>query len=729
MREIPEYPEWDADVTHPVGVVTWNNTERDVKSARLTRALSSSLPSQVAGAADMVSATGAVTWSPDETVDEDLHLPWTNPEIPRRGDTAAIYLGLNDAGGQRRFNRQITGIIDSSSGSVVSGEVEASVVDWIDRFSVRTTMEPLWYRHPAPVMGDPPMAMGLHPCYVTDRVARAARFYATPKLHSDAVLSAPMMGSAWPERGTLTRASGNGTVYPDYLVTPWGLAVSNMDCEWTPKGTLSMAQPVYQHFLVAPPFDSGAVTIFMRFSGGATVVTRFRPSALVVENHLGGQVIGEAGFVLPTITAEEGAEVSIWFDNGHLRVQIKDVLSAAVPLPGTVSGTLQSVRLLTSGPESTGLGGLQIGTAPERRDLHNWTRTALIETVPTGELFGVSAWVDRRALDALKEQASAELAAMWIDEHGRFRYRHRDRLVNGPVVQTITLDNIDDLSWSESWQSVREQINVNFQRPRSTQSTGHRVTVWQGSGESIGINDPGIDELLNVPAEEDWIGVDENMAILNMADTGEGAASRRWFNEGRRSFIAGVIDESDNYPAVVASSTHITHSFRKVNHRAYALTAEVHSFDPAKQLTLKSADDPRLNPGRRNLSTPLVRALAKITWGDETVTANQIGREDTGTLEHDAGRWVQSIADATRLVDYIASWLADPQPILNDVPVTPDDRRQLGDIYVLDLGTRPNGTKRPSLRVLCIGIEDSMTADPVTKTQALTLQVLNTIGG
>ena len=713
----------DAVVRSPTARVTVAGVERAFDALTVTRELGSGLPGQVAGTDDMVAATASVDVAPLSVVSSGVSVPWRDPSRPRLGDPVTVDLGMDG-----EPVRTLTGRVDASSGVVSDHWRGVDVVDYTDRLRRKVDIDPVVRRHPSPVDGTP-MDMGLHPTWVTDRVARRAGFHATPPLRAEAMVSAPMVGSAWPERGRLVQATGTGANlggYPVYASAPWGLVVRNINAAWEPyltgDRTGILDKPMGVHFLVSALGSEGWARVVLHWRAGRRLVVRIGPSELTVD------ALEDPDADIPNLTPGRRhvmtfprpitdlgeVEVSVWVrppGTVVLRVQSKaagtDWTSTGGVWTPTIarSEPLQRVQVYSAGSGSD-IGGIQVVQARTVFDLHDWTRTALIETDPDGQLQAVPAIVGRDGLDLLKEQAKAELASMWIDENGTFRYRSLRRLVSAPVARDVVVNTVTDVPWAESWESVAEAVEVSYRTPVVRQSRTHTALAWEGPAPTLREDGEMWQEVAHPDAGVDWIDV---APLQRLEDNAEPVltAQARAFNDAAGSWVAGVVENSGDNTSIPARSQHYAASdLTRLDAQSYRVRVVAGALS-GRQLVLRSEGDWPLRPARRGLSTPILRARAVVEWTDaDTVIGRPFGVPGTGVYEHDCGWWVQSAVKAQEIADHVARYLSAPWPTIQGMDVPVDDGRQLGDVERLSF---LDGY--PPVAYVVTGIEDEMSAD------------------
>lgn len=721
-RTIPGYPDPRNLVTLPTQRVTWKGQPVEASEVSVRRSLGAGLPSTVAGVDDLAAATGSVTWKVGkDLVSEGLTLPWLNPAVPVKGDPVNVDLGLGGV-----LARNLTGVVDVPSGDVVDGHVSASLVDYIDRFKRAFTMDPVYWRHPSPIPGADLMDPGMHPAFVTDRILRRCGFYATPPRVAGDFFSAPMMGSLWPERGIMEfgRSHENrpGTIrdtQPDFVQTSFGMGLLSGSARYRPNTSAAVYnKPMYIRWMTGPVQGTGAVRIRVEFTNGASLAIWQGASARqvsVIMYNTDGSLYGERYFVLPedVVTSPEN-EFSVWINSS----------SAAVTIRGNEATWVGSFPTNTAQNSAVAMTHVQVDTnvmwcagitagLTAQVDLHDWERTAILEMSNEGDqqLIEVPTIIEEDSLSLLKSQARAELSGLWLDQEGRFRYRSRDKLMGAAPSWELTLDDVRGIQWDGGGQA--EQAVVKWTRPDTSVSNRPWIPAWESSSVTIRPDDaePVWQTIAHPDGDTDWI----NIAPLGVLDD---PTDERDFNRGIGSWIAGVI-ESDTEgvgPVSAATYLHAYASLTRLDARSYQIEVDGRYLAPGTQLVLNTADWSGLRESKRGASTPVLRAYAVVEKVEEVATGLPLGKKDAGTYEHDSSWWIQNPQFAQRIADNLAQDLTRALPTIQDLDVTPDDRRELGDVCLLHL---PGMT----LRCLCVGIEDNYTQN--ARTQTLALQVID----
>lgn len=728
-RTIAGYPDPNALTTEPVAVLHWDGPGADVTAVKVTAEIGSGLPAQVAGGADMVAATGSVTLSMgDGLVTEGVHLPWEDDFTPvRLGADARVSMGYAH-GGARAIAPVLTGVVDSEpSTDVTQREVSFDLVDRIDAFNQLISLPPLNFKHPPKEYGGPFMFIGLHPTYVTNTIARHCGFYSTPPMDMTTVFSAPTVGSLWPEVGTIIRAdrSWGADMSPAWGSGPWGLGLRDGVAHYTPTPSTGThthlnGSPAYLTYLSAPHSTSQE---YSRMDG-MWAGYRLRLSHdterayLRIINPATGETLSGINMSLPAGSAE-GFQVSarLWA-NGDATLRVNDATTTGTLTVPETMRTKSMIGALIEASATTGvMAGAQIGFHTTR-DPHDWERTAIIETNPTGVWSGMPALVERNCLDLLKEQAGAELAGMWLDDLGRFRYRSLERMLSEPASETLTLDHMLALKHTRTRQSSRRSVRLVYSRPYANRSRHYGALAKQLNGGTLAAGEE-LDEIIHPDSGVDWINVSP-MYKLPMGSTSEpptGEMVTRW-KAGQGSFT-GAVKVVDNERASPTSPSWYDAGVSYIDDQSYRVGVRrvEAAWESGADLLLSSPDWSSWPLDARAVNTPVVRAMLVQTWQEFSVMQTASGNQFQSEWVHDAGFWVQSDAVAQRITNYMAQATSGDTYVLQDIPVIPDDRRQLADVVHVQVGSK-------KLRCLRVKRDDEYQAAPTRRTQTLTLQVI-----
>lgn len=660
-------------------------------------------PDQAPAGAGLVRATGKVTMvRPLEVVKRG----W-NPllhDVPVTGEPIIVNASMDGGWTERR---RFTGTVAKTYGSPDDLVVTVDIEDRTKALGVKFSHDAVSARHPSPDNGQQYMAPGMHSIYVTNAVARQARFYATSPADGDAVmLSAPLMGSTWPEVGQLflsqtlkekTATSGIAADAPDNVRTPWGIAVSNVWAKYRPRfrGTVTgkMDRPLGVRMCVAPTRDDWC--FFEAWWGIDSFMVLIAADTVRVELQRGWNTAGGRNIVAQrnhTITPEQAAagfDLDVWFSpNGSLSVIVDGAEHVMDPFPtlptSMLTKPMDEIRI-TSRPEATQMGGLVVVSSADRGVLPEWERTFHADVDVDDQLWGIPAMVDRNGLDLLTEQAEAELSTMWVDEWGHLQYVGRRRMDARPSKRTLTETDIESTGWAVSPDSVVSHVNVTWIQPRMAHNrfaSGQTQHAWEGSRETL---QPGEkrEAVITTPDDEDWVGVDGPFS--NVGPTTVGSV-----NTGDGSWLGGtLVDKDSSAQEVAAPVAWYRAEARQIDRRTWSYQV---SYTPPAGVTQAMETTTAEIAGLRKIYQgrgPVLRARGVQQW----IKASIPSPVPTGavldfpvTLEHDAGFWVQTQKQARSIAARLAVSLAQPIPAWKDVsPTVPDLDALLGDTQTLRL--------------------------------------------
>jgi len=706
MQTVAGFPT-DLSVVEPTVAVTVNGVPRDVDSVSVAR----EIPNSVTADGGITAATCDVTWAQQDDLMAAAPNPWDASTWPPKGsDTLTVDVGY----GAARV-RQLTGVADNSQGSILTGEASTSGVDVIDKLKKVVNFPPHMIVMPPVAEGGAFLAVNNTPSYTTDRVLRACGFYATPKMEAGAIFSAPLMGSAWPELGTVTAASQTGfpSFPPSFINTPWGVAPNSITADFMPvtptKGNSKIDATFWISFKVRDTVPSSGVTQVLVYWGTKLIRLRVSSTRQI-------QVIADNDSVSSTFVATLSQAQAAGAENFLLRVTPAGVYTLYASNGNTATGTQSLATTMTTGsitkisltsPHQTGpiVGGVQVGFYTY--DTHLQPTTAVLSNpADTSGLDAVPAIKNQVALDVLKEQAAAECAVMWIDEYGVFRWVNRNDLMNAAPVATLTaLDDLLDLQWEYSAAQVRSGVQVNSRKAKIIRSAVSNVTLYTGSGESLQSGQLTTD-VVTPSADESWFNIYT------------GAWTWQQLNRGETSILGGVVVK-DNVADVWAYDVgKLTYGWEVLDTETVVVTHTAGTLGSGETVVLKTSEtDLNFKPFRRDKPLPIIRGKGKVLWQDLVTTALVTGPPSAQLLEHDAKHWVQGTG-LQELADWLAADVTLPNPVLRDVPVVPDPRRQLADVVWLEAP----GHMNIRLKVLITSL--SLTAEAGSMDQTIGGRVL-----
>lgn len=688
MQKAENFPE-DLTVAEGAAVVRVNGEQVPVESVTVTRELSSTLPSQVDAGSDMMSATGSVTWSTGDDVTSKPAHPWNRGVFPPRpSDDVTVDMGYRGA-----LTRQMTGKIDHSSGSVASGDVSSQLVDETDKLERLVSFPPHLEVMPPWEEGGPFLYAKNTPTFTTDRVLRACGFYATPPAEPSAVLSVPLMGSAWPEIGKLisARAANNPSDPPSFSGTQWGIGANSIIAEYQPiLNPLSNTNNIDKTFQITMKVRNvtpgGDVTDVSAWWGGTRIRLRVGPRREIqailndgtgttfVAGLTAGQAFSADVF---TLSVNTGGSFTINANNGANVVGTK-------PLPDIMK-TTDITRITIGGAHFTSahIGGVQVNFY--NRPTYLAKTTAVLTPSAVNRGLDVMRRIDARSgLDVLKEQAEAECAAMWIDEQGVFRWVDRETLAESEPVATLTaLNDIYDIGWDSSAKGVRSGVVVESDQWDINRSDYSNQELWDGTAASLEPRQKHV-EFAEPETDVEWFGVDESVRLA-----GSWAGPADYFNRGIGTYSGGIVEDDGTEEWAQNGSSGFTSTLERVGLFTYKFLTSAGIYPSSKNLkmsTVSKETDSKVRSSFRGINLPILRGKVRAEATPRRTRGITKGPANAAELVHDVRSWVQHPDSLRNLANWLAAWVTTPRPVVSDVDVVPDTRRQLGDIVWLDGG-------------------------------------------
>lgn len=680
---------WDStgDVTEVSGRLEIDGAEVSASGLSVSRSIPSNLPAQVAGVGGYTAATGSATVSPALRVTDKSPTPW-GPDTPQPLAPVKAY-AVSGANKVPVFS----GLVDSTKGSASESDTDVSLVDISDRLSRAVTLPPMCRIMPAPTTSGSTNELNsdLFSTHLVDGVLRQCDFYATPPMMGYCVMSAPLMGSAWPERGRLMYA-GRGashTESPRWGTAPWGVCATQLRADYEPDdrfdyaGARTLTRPM-EIVLMNGGTQNTSCRISTEWPNGAEVSVSVTSSGSVLV-----QIMFPSNPERQTSITATRDVLGYWrtvrvrfIPTGDSKMRIELVTNnkgsatkTGVSIPYGAEHMLMS-NIRVDLPDNY-IGGVQVGFPGSASGSESAPRTAVLTPpVPFVPLVGSPAIVNEPAIDLLKEWAEAECAAMWIDEDGVFQWRNRTRFTSGSAVADLTSSrDLLDLSWSHDVQGAAARSVVKHKTFGVQRTKRSRIQVWQGSGQTM---EPGdvFEEFATCPDDEIWINVD------GTPDVFKSPTSKTAFNRGEGSWVGYVGydakgDEHGNTEYVGYSGT-----IEFVSRKTWKIVQSWLGNAPAGLTEIKTQTRDGgtvLKPQWQGVNLPILRAQCRMTMADAQQVGSAGGPKDAPDLEHDVGWWVQDAEAIRSLAYWLAQQTTKPLPIVDGVEVMPDPRLQLGD--------------------------------------------------
>jgi len=649
-----------------------SGTVTPLDQIHVTSELAGDLPGQLVGGGGLAPSTGEIAWSQPAPVATLAPQPWFRggAVLPPAAGTSLV-VDVGDGRGQ--WWRRLTGCIDSSSGSIISGSVASPIIDGIDKLNAVVNHVPLLPSMPPVADGGAYRIVGLTGPWITDMLARVGGFCATPPAVASTIFSATLLGSLWPEIGVSERAdSWTGAVPgPQWVTTSWGLAAHDIDATYATVSAWSAVELTM--CLTTPPAGSLAMTAAVIDDAGVGVW---------LAHQTGGDVI-TAGIRNPgtvtllTIPRSGTDRVAVGFSVtggvASLIVQTRDGRQfTATSNDAAFASAWACTTVAIQGDAAVG------GVTVDANAVGTWRAlgfqsTARLRVSALQYLDAMPALAEKTAMALLAEQAAAECATLWVDVYGVLQWASCGVLEVGAAVLTkSTSFTVDDLGWEDNIEALRSSVTIQYRQAAVSVHNFDSVLLWQGTGESLQ-NLQTSEVWVKPDTDVDWILPDMPGTFLTSVVASSLLSRGSWFG-------AALAGDSDTDVQTYANGVQVTIVPSTVTDNTYRVVTTAAAV-PAGLTALLRTPDAAVNLPRwwRGVDLPMVRGKARIDWTDQSVIRSTGATGFIPELIHDAGWWVQN---ATRL-DELLTWLVDhtatTQPTVRSVVIDPDPRLEIGD--------------------------------------------------
>lgn len=670
-----------------------------VGSVRVKRGLPSSLPGQVTAVGGRSAATADVELTREEGVSARVGTPWSRRTWPGSGDPVTI-----DATDGTNTHRLFTGRVDGTQSSFADGGVRVSLVDDTDNLSAQVSSNPLFREMPPlSTTGEGRSRMvGLLNAHVANQAARTAGYYNTPPMQGYCLVSAPLVGSMWPERGNLKdsyRASGVGewaryhpgaftdyapasvymsdahaTYVPDPWNTPWGGGITE---ERPLSITLGARQRQETSSYVECEWASTNYIRRIRLSvtGDRNVVAQLVHETTGVTNvvWLGGASSGPWEYATLRVRrmSQSVLEWQVTLDTGVVKTARTTSAETGTVLMDTL---WDQARVYI--PEGCGLNGIQIGYTSTPTAAESFKRTFIYRPdTPLRRLQVVPALKSVPAADLLNDQAEAESAAVWLDEDGILHWLGRTRMLAQPVVRELTSSDIGDATVKMDAQDVRRKVTVSYTAWATRVTRRSSIILHEGSQDEY-VDGDYAEQIITPPSDEQWVQVDSTLREIY------GGVGVTRFNDGQGSFHGYTALRKNGDEISLASGGSTQWSFTPIGPSTWKWTFAVRSLptgaDRLKTIT-RSEDGTDLKGPYQGLGLPLLRGMGVATSSDESESSRALGPWWAPELNFDVGWFIQDPDVAKGMADWLMGELAEQRPTLSGVTILGDPRMQLGD--------------------------------------------------
>lgn len=646
-----------------------NGVARPHASWDVSRDLSGDLPEQVTVLSGITPATGTIEWARGAAVSGRPLTPFGSPAewLPSKGDRVEIWEG--DGATEWRV---FTGVIDSTTGDT-SGAPTSRIVDDYDRLDVPFRHEPLQrVMPPRTRAASAYRGIGLTHLYFVDAALRAAGFYALPPAEARQAVSVPAQSSMWPEAGVMVGGGQgpSGGPWANVFDSVDGVCISNVTASYSPVVRLDYGEPV-RLSMVVDPAHSGSTTMLATW-GADSVVLAVAASRTVVARLNGTEVC--------RIVLGAGTRVSLHIDGAAWELRTdRGVTSTGTASKSSSSSVLSLVTINADAASRVAGFHVAFTSASTRWDYTAHVPSARYDFRDTA-LLGVmdaSPSINTTSAGLLDQVSQATLTAMWIDEHGVFRWSPSQSLTSAASVREVTTaDDVLSLPWRDDLQSTRSRVLVKHRLPACTRGLWDNILWHQGgstSMESGQVNS----EFIEPPADEDWVG--DMAPVLHLGESGSGGpASAGW-----GSMVGGVIATQDTE----SIATNYASTVERLGPQTWKVTHQAGSVPAGAKLELRyPSESTTIWPRWWKSALPIFRGWGRTQWADIDTEAAQRGPAWAPVLEHDLGVWINSETSnivPQRLADILSNQTRASSPVITGMGMVPDPRLQLGDIITI----------------------------------------------
>lgn len=640
----------------------------DPVSLSVEREFADALP----GGGSFTAASGEVSYVPGPDVSGRVSTPWDpSPGVP--APEAAVSVSMDV--GMGPVSLVPNGRVSEASAGSGSRVVSVGFTDLYRSLDTSISWEPMAARMPAEGDAAYWRNPGLFGVSIVDRLFRHCGWFATPPMGPGALISAPMQGSAWPERGVLTRAerlSAAGAA-PGWITSPWGMVATDLNLAYEPSASRSLSSGAFEVTAMLPP-NSGVARIVLWFGGrriqlvwtNSTVSVSAETSANSFTQLASLARTAEATAVTARITRRgAGLVQAAMRTNGGTQVTGDNAAMSDTHL----TSPLSQVRVYGDGR----CGAFQVAQSTAWL-ADGWSPSAVIRAragIPN-RLQVLPPAVSQNVGAMLRDLAAAEYATFWIDERGVMQWWDIDRLEAQSTVATLTTaDHVTGLSWAHSLSSVHRRAVVEWSDPAIEASFRNRVEFWRGGGGSLTVGgSEESEEIVASPNDEVWLVPDLSPNEIGFQ------GSMDDYNLSIGSWFGGVYDNTGTW----SSGAHV--SMTSIGPGAFKIRTTTGPYGTPRTMVQKTAPESANSAiwlGRRGENLPILRGKLKFTLVDAGAVSAQSGPPFAPEFTVNAGWWIQYEDEAQWLADKYGSRVTVASPEMDAVTIKPFPGLQLGD--------------------------------------------------
>ena len=454
----------------------------DPVSLSVEREFADSLP----GGGSFTAASGEVSYVPGPDVSSRVATPWDPaPGVPMAEESVSVSMDV----GLGPVSVLPQGRVSDTSAGTGSRVTSVGFTDLYRSLDRDITWDGMAARMPAEGDAAYWRNPGLFGVSVVDRIFRHCGWYATPPMDSGALVSVPMQGSAWAERGKVTRAERLSVpgAAPGWITSPWGMVATDLNLTYDPSRSRALSSGAFEITAMLPP-SSGTARVVCWF-GGRRIQLTWTDASVLVSAETGANSFTQ--LVSLSRTPDATAVTARITRRGAGLVQAAMRTNAGTFETGT-DVSMPDTYLTAPMSHVTVYGGGRCGAFQVAQSTawlaDGWKPSAVIRAragIPN-RLQVLPPAIGRNCAEMLQELAQAEYATFWIDEKGVMQWWDIDRLESQLNVATLTTaDHVTRLEWSQALSSVYRRAVVSWKSALLDVSFKDRITLWRGRGETV----------------------------------------------------------------------------------------------------------------------------------------------------------------------------------------------------------------------------------------------------
>lgn len=608
-----------------------------------------------------------------------------------------------------------------------------TVADEMTPLRTLVSMWPLAYLMRPMAPGMPLRRPGLCADYYAHRAFRAAGINNTPPWPGGWTqgVSAPLQGSGLSDAGQLLEAgasSGPTTHNPIFRGAPWGYSLYNGVFYY--EATDDVPLPVAKIGIMVGP-DHSSFTQITLHNGPGTEVARVTIGAGRSVSVSWGRDADRVVLSMPSRTGWTKLTVTASAATGAVTIDTDDPSTTPISTPYAGGLTFRYAKIDASAGSQ--VAGFMAASAITGYITHTPQLRLHFPFVYTATLPMMSRMRARTAMELIAQIADRARRQWWVDEDGIHQWMPECvTLGREPNSEDITTDEHvlgDDWAEGDSLDDWHRQVVVTSEWAMVNAARYPEQDCWRGSGVTVNDRGAAKEEVVSVPDDETWIGID--IPPFRMGEAPPPGEEWRSYTAKRGTMLGGVITgpgDRTRWPFPTA----FPYDVGRFSLRSTAIDEWTHrvefAADPGPGIpedyniaarTPGAEDGGSLPRWARDRDLPVLRCYVHGKWLPREHTAGN-GHSLAGDMEHNGGRWVQGYTGEQPLIyaEHMAGYWIRPLGRIT-LDIAHDPRRQVGDVANLVDKHRHGIT----LRVLVLGIKQSSVDEITTADQTMTLEL------